>query len=393
MRVSTWILKLRAALVPDDQLGWLPFYGLGYLCFLYLPAVWDYRGTGQMGGMPASMLWPTLACTALFLAFYFASFQQQRRWLLPCIIVIAVLGYALLPANAFSNTFLIYATAMTVSLPVALRWRLLLAMSLLAIFAAGVAWLHYPPFITVVTLLVATASFFGTYMHEENERKQAALNQSHGEIRRLAALAERERIGRDLHDLLGHTLSLIALKSELAGKLMDHEPAAAAREIGDVSRVARDALAQVRHAVTGIRAAGLSAELASAQLLLESSGVALHHVRADLALSPELETVLALAVRESVTNIQRHARASRASIRLGQHDGLLCLEVVDDGLGGDIVPGNGLRGMRERIEAMAGRLVMESGNGTRLRIELPWTPIGNAAGMRPESQQRNPFLA
>ena len=158
--------------------------------------------------------------------------------------------------------------------------------------------------------------FFGNHFFIENTRKRAELKLSHDEVRRLAALAERERIGRDLHDLLGHTLSMVALKSELAGKLLDRDPLAARREIDEVGRVARDALSQVRRAVSGIRAAGLAAELASAKLLLESDGVAFRYERADVALTPELETALALTLREAVTNIQRHARAQHAQVTL-----------------------------------------------------------------------------
>ncbi len=122
-------------------------------------------------------------------------------------------------------------------------------------------------------MIVAVAVFFGNHHFLESQRKRAQLQLSHDEVRRLAALAERERIGRDLHDLLGHTLSLVALKSELAGKLVERDPQAARRELAEVTRVARDALSQVRSAVTGIRAAGLASELASARLLLESDGV------------------------------------------------------------------------------------------------------------------------
>src|ERR1051325_4616685 len=120
-------------------------------------------------------------------------------------------------------------------------------------------------------ILLAVSALYTAYTGQQ----QMALRRSNDEVMRLATLAERERIGRDLHDLLGHTLSLITLKSELANKLFERDPSAARREIADVERVARDALAQVRHAVTGIRAAGLAAELASAKLLLESNGVRL----------------------------------------------------------------------------------------------------------------------
>jgi two-component system sensor histidine kinase DesK len=186
-------------------------------------------------------------------------------------------------------------------------------------------------------------------------------------------MAERERIGRDLHDLLGHTLSLVALKSELAGKLIERDPPAARREIDEVMRVSRDALSQVRRAVSGIRAAGLAAELASARLLLECDGVAFKYEMGDVALTPELETALALAVREAVTNIQRHARAASAHVALSGHGGVATLVIQDDGRGGAIVPGNGLDGMRERIASLGGRCRVDSrpGRGTRLEIILP----------------------
>jgi two-component system sensor histidine kinase DesK len=133
----------------------------------------------------------------------------------------------------------------------------------------------------------------------------------------------------------------VALKSELAGKLIERDPLAARREIDEVMRVSRDALSQVRRAVSGIRAAGLAAELASARLLLECDGVAFKYDLGDVALTPELETALALAVREAVTNIQRHARAASAHIVLRGGDGVATLVIQDDGRGGAIVPAMG----------------------------------------------------
>ncbi|MEO6688858.1 MAG: sensor histidine kinase, partial [Dokdonella sp.] len=201
--------------------------------------------------------------------------------------------------------------------------------------------------------------------------------------RRLASLAERERIGRDLHDLLGHTLSLITLKSELAVKLFDRDPLAARREIVDVERVARDALGQVRRAVSGIRTAGLGAELASARLLLESIDVRLDYTLPDAGLPPEIETVLALTVREAVTNIQRHARATRARVEVAVDASEAHALVIDDGVGQTIVPGNGLSGMRERLQSLGGSLEIASvrGKGTCITARLPLPPLAVASGV------------
>jgi two-component system sensor histidine kinase DesK len=202
--------------------------------------------------------------------------------------------------------------------------------------------------------------------------RNAELRLTQDEVRRLATVAERERIGRDLHDLLGHTLSLVALKSELAGRLVASDPQAARREIEEVTRVAREALAQVRSAVTGIRVAGLSAELASARLLLETDAIAFAYDMAPLALPQAEEIVFAMTLREAVTNIQRHARARSAQVALLVDGDAALLRIVDDGRGGPIAPGNGLSGMRERIEALGGQLRVEStAHGTCVEARLP----------------------
>jgi len=368
------LLPLRNRLVPDELgLGWMPVYTLGYLLFLVLPALFSPSGFGNPLGMPASFWGASLLSIAVFLPLYFASFRGRGLTKLACIAGIAALAHALLPISPFSNTYTIYAIALLPLTNLRLSGKLLLAATVLALFCLQVMVLGYPPFVMAITVLVGCAVFAGNHQYYKNLRKQAELRLSHDEVRRLASTAERERIGRDLHDLLGHTLSLVALKSELAGKLIERDPLGARREIDDVARVSRDALSQVRRAVSGIRAAGLAAELASARLLLESDGVRFEYSLGEVALSPEVETVLALAVREAVTNIQRHARATRASVRLEKEADGVRLHIEDDGRGAVIVAGNGLCGMRERIELLQGQVRIESrpGQGTRLEVMLP----------------------
>lgn len=205
-----------------------------------------------------------------------------------------------------------------------------------------------------------------------SQEKDVALKLSHDEVRRLAATAERERIGRDLHDLLGHTLSLITLKLELSRKLFDRDPEASRREVEEAERVARHALAEVRSAVTGIRATDLAAELASARLMLESSMVHLEY-ETPPGLPPEVERGLALVVREAATNITRHARATRAQIEFACDGGAIQLRIADNGNGGIAADGNGLSGMRERVAALGGTLSIDSpkGQGTRLLVRVP----------------------
>ena len=148
-------------------------------------------------------------------------------------------------------------------------------------------------------------------------------------------IAERERIARDLHDLLGHTLSLITLKAELARKLVDRDPQRAKQEMQDVEHTSRAALADVREAISGYRGQGFAAELLRARQTLQTAGITVDCEASQVPLSPAQETVLALALREAVTNVVRHAQAQTCSVRLGRDEQLCTLEIADNGCGAD----------------------------------------------------------
>lgn len=383
---TSFLLRWRARLVPESLgLGWMPFFTLGYLAFLFMPFVLGWLGDGRGGWVAkaSDVLWPTLLSIVVFLPLYFGGYRSGEKGKQFCMIAIAGIGYALMPINPFANAYTIYAIGFAAGAGRTLWSRLIWASLILAGLLVETIVLKIPVFVFLITLLVSVGVFFGQYQFVENQRKRAELKLSHDEVRRLATLAERERIGRDLHDLLGHTLSLVALKSDLAAKLLQRGDtaetrAAAQREIADVSRVAREALAQVRSAVTGIRAAGIAAELVSAKLLLECDGVNFASTIDPRwleggALPANVENALALTVREAVTNIQRHARANGARVELETVGGEAVLRIVDDGRGGAIMPGNGLRGMRERIESVGGRLRVDAvrGEGTRIEARVP----------------------
>lgn len=197
------------------------------------------------------------------------------------------------------------------------------------------------------------------------------LGLAHEQIEHLAKVAERERIARDLHDVLGHTLSVVVLKAELAGKLMDRDPARARHEISEVEHIARKALTEVREAIRGYRAEGLAAEIARARKTLDSAGVTLEFGDTPPQLPPAEETVVSLIVREAVTNIVRHAQASRCRLAFQNTGNGAVLVVEDNGRGGIRSEGNGLRGMRERVESLGGQLLIDSVQGTRLVVQLP----------------------
>jgi two-component system sensor histidine kinase DesK len=223
----------------------------------------------------------------------------------------------------------------------------------------------------------------GNTFFAERNRMNRRLRKANEEIENLAKVAERERIARDLHDVLGHTLSVITLKSELAGKLIDRDPVRARKEIGEVEEISRKALSDVRDAIRGYRSQGLVAELANAKTTLETAGLA---VQCDAATTMKLpavqESVLSLAVREAVTNVVRHAQARTCRMRLEQQNGSCRLEIQDDGRGSSNGEGNGLRGMRERVEMLGGTLRRNTESGTTLTITLPlkeMAPVGEGS--------------
>jgi two-component system sensor histidine kinase DesK len=264
----------------------------------------------------------------------------------------------------------------------------------MGIYALELSLQGFRSLLFCMTLLIGIAAATSNYMMLRNRLHNLALRRASEELHRVERVAERERISRDLHDLLGHTLSLIAIKSELAAKLLERDRAAASREVVDVMNIARDALKQVRTAVTGIRAAALETELASARALLGTADVALTYERDGVVLAAEVESALAMIVREAVTNIQRHASARSARIEVlldkVSAERSVLLRVTDDGRGGIATQGNGLAGIRERVESLGGSLEIESpqGKGTVLRARVPLVApgaLGDSPVGRPEA--------
>jgi two-component system, NarL family, sensor histidine kinase DesK len=193
------------------------------------------------------------------------------------------------------------------------------------------------------------------------------------ENERLSRSAERERIARDLHDTLGQTLTIIAVKSELAGRLLDHNVDEARREIADVERVARDALTEVRDVIHGYHGGGLAAELERAKSALEAAGISVEQDYGPADVSAAHERILGLVLRESVTNVVRHAQATRCRLSLRKQDGTVRLRVHDNGRGGVHREGLGMHSIQARVEALGGNAAWDGQSGTALTITLPLT--------------------
>ena len=339
-----------------------------YLVFVFLPLLLDR----SLRTDPSAWL-ASLAAIGVFLPLYWHSYVARPAAQFLIVLAMLLIGCLLTPISFGGNTFVIYALA-TVGWTMTVARAVVFYLAACLVYAAVLKLSGLPLLLVLPVAFIGGVVMFGAMFGRIQDRRNAVLRLTQEEVRRLARMNERERIGRDLHDLLGHTLSLIAIKSELAGKLIDRDVSAAATQIGEIEAIARKALGEVREAVSGIRASGFSAELATARLSLLSAGVSLD---ARIPTLPELassiESALALSLREAVTNIVRHAAADRVEVELQADPHSLALSISDDGRGAPIKPGNGLTGMRERIEQLGGRLVVDSapGVGTRLRIWLP----------------------
>lgn len=352
----------------------MPYVWLVYLGSLFFQPVFD-SSTQARDWIAVPVL------IALFLPLYAATFRARSdRQILLLVATMGALAVAGSLINSGASVFVIYAAAtagrlypthravqviaalvgvvglMVVISPAPMPWRI----------AALAPALFFTPAVGAASIVDAERFRVGQRLARANE-----------EIERLATIAERERIARDLHDLLGHTLSVVVLKSALAGRLVRDDPDRATAEINDIEQIGREALGEVRAAVAGYQARGLAAEIEGARVALEAAGVDVE-VKADFTeLRPKLESALAMALREAVTNVVRHADAQRATISITAAGTEVRLGVSDDGRGYPGLAGSGITGMRERVTAVGGRVVVGSpegidGNrGTLVEVTVP----------------------
>jgi len=350
-------------LPKDSEIAWTPYAYLVYLGGLFF--------TPLFSGQAVDWL-ITITAAAVFLPLYFRGWWLGGKQLLPYIIAISFLGIALIPINPGAGCFFIYAAAFAGEVG-----RPRIAGSVVALIALTATaesmilghhilqWIWAPLFTIVVGAMCIHFA--------QVRRHNAKVRMAQEEIEHLAKVAERERIARDLHDLLGHTLSLIILKSELATKLISTDQDRALGEMRDVERISRETLKEVREAVRGYRSAGLKEQLGTATSTLKAAGIEVVADIEEFPIPAVEEAVLSMAIREAATNIVRHAGAHHCTVRLERNEDTVRLEIIDDGRGGDFREGAGLAGMRERLEAIGGRLEVSGMNGTRLVITLPVT--------------------
>ncbi|WP_298747943.1 sensor histidine kinase [uncultured Serinicoccus sp.] len=350
--------------------GWL--FGAIWLVFFAFPVTYIWTADG-------SMVW-RLAATAVVAAFMVAYVMTVRlsthlvsageyaraarggRVGLVAMVATALVLAALIGPNALT------AFPFIVAVPVFfLPWRAMWTTSV-TLFAVGVvsstvAWgLSRTVMFWGIALLVLATSVLSRHLEERQESAREVEGQ-------LALTEERERVARDVHDVLGHSLTVVTVKTELAQRLIDVDPQAAKQELAEVQDLSRQALAEIRATVGGLRVARLADELEAARVALAGAGIEIEVCGSVTDVDPRHRITLAWVLREAVTNVVRHSGASRCTVELGESS----LRVVDDGVGGGVVEGNGLCGAGERVRQAGGQLSLGAGrHGAGTALEVRW---------------------
>ncbi|GAA0427311.1 two-component sensor histidine kinase [Acrocarpospora corrugata] len=322
------------------------------------------------GHRPLWLAWPAIAAVAaLYLWTIRLAFADRARAVRIALPALLVVGVAASVAFQGAWSFVLTMVAIAVGITVRAARGILLMLALAAVAVAvsadfGPLAMGFSAWGVFVAGLIPwiIVQLWGTIRE---------LTETRRELARVAVSEERLRFSRDLHDLLGHTLSVMVVKAEAVRRLAPGDGAAAARQAADIEQIGRQALAEVRAAVTGYRGRGLDAELAAARDVLTDAGVDLLVQAPEVRLPPETDALLGWAVREGVTNVIRHSAARSCRITLSRA-GELELEILDDGRGArEPVEGHGLGGLRERVEAAGGRLAVTGADGFRLRVTVP----------------------
>jgi two-component system, NarL family, sensor histidine kinase DesK len=369
-------------------LGWRRYAGLSVL----LAYLWYVGGavTKHSGGAAA-----VFGCAALaaFAVCWIVTVVQAtdvlragqtipRRYWIPYGVLVALFVAEVPIARAAAFVLCIYLTIATViflgvrAAPVVVALTLAALLVPVAIPSWHVSLSGSFDDVTPLALPVVALSMYGfVQVHRGN----LELAEARAQLASLAAENERSRIARDLHDLLGHSLTTITVKAGLATRLGQADPARALEEIAEVEALARRSLADVRAAVANYRDVTLLGELATGRELLRAASITADLPNAVDVVDPAHQELFGWAVREGLTNIVRHSHASSCAIRLSAST----VEIVDDGVGGTVRgnqarPGNGLKGLRERVAAAGG--VVDAGplepRGWRLKVSL--SPAGGA---------------
>lgn len=311
-----------------------------------------------------------IAALVVFLPLFFRGFEcshPRDTWIMGAMFAISV---ALMQFNGSHGVFYIYACVQA-SYQKPLRNGVFYLVVLSAAFLAASLYFQSHVFEIVMNLFMGTIVGISCMATAENKARQARMERARVLDLQLAAIAERERIARDLHDLLGHTLTMVTLKSQVAEKFIQTDPDRATLEIREIREASREALKDVREAVANMGGTSLEEEIARAGHALKAAGIRFVVDGATPSLDAHHSKVLGLAVRETTTNIIRHSGARQARLQLSHNGPDLVIVMEDDGDAGSIDEGSGLKGLRQRVEDLGGRVVISLSSGFSIALHIP----------------------
>lgn len=310
---------------------------------------------------------------AAFLILYFLAAELAGRRQTVAFVLFFFTAFVYYSLSEKAYGVFVYPFAMLCLYLTRLRTLFLVLIAMMAGVMAETRYLGRPVATAEDVFFICVIFGLSNFAFAQQARTNALLERANSEIEHLTQEAERERIARDLHDLLGHTLTAITVKLDLARRLLSLDSGRARNEIVEAEQAARNALTEVREAVSGYRSAGFDAEISRARRSLLAADVKLTTALAPANLSSSQASALCLALREAVTNIVRHAHATVCHVALLEEERTIHLTIEDNGRGGKIREGNGLRGMRERLQSVAAamKLTGSASGGTCLEITLP----------------------
>lgn len=363
--LKTTLSKIHKRLLPaDSQQGVLPYVWLVYLLIYIVPVF--------INPVESWVIWTTFLSAAVFVVLYFYTFWQTGLAAWFCVLAVLSLGVVAVNFNPGASVFFVYAAAFCVQIK---PQKHAFAM---VFFIAGVAAVYsfifsMPPYFYLPAIIISILIGLVNIYEAELKNKNKQLRISQDELRKAAATAERERIARDLHDVIGHTFSLINVKAQLAQKLIHKDPDKAQQEIKELEQISRSAMAEVRQTVSNYHEKDMASEISKAKILAQSADIRLTCQADALPKEGPLNSALAFVIRELMTNIIKHSNASQCRIEYQKNHGTHHLTISDNGklAGTSIKQGNGLRGIKERVEALRGNTNLSTDKGFCFSVEIP----------------------
>jgi len=354
------------------------FY-LVYLLFYFVPWFWVRPTTIDIIAI--------IVALAIFIPIHANAFRKQSQNSIPHMLAMSVIGFAIVPFNGMHGVFHIYAAVQAGYLrPAKKAWMMLFALSFAFLCGSLLIDQHWSN--VIFPLFIGFVSSISCMSSAEQIEKNNDLERSRVLDQHLATISERERIARDLHDLLGQTLTMVTLKSEVAAKLFDSDPNRAKQEIDEIRNASRTALKEVRDAVAGMTITSVEAEITRAKQVLSAANVSLKIVGNVPDLNGQKSNIIGMTIREAMTNIARHSMATHAVLTFREQAGEITVVVEDNGHSNsretfqsdenetqlpdeNIVEGAGLSGVRDRITSLGGRVKIERDAGVRITLYVP----------------------